>query len=453
MPRIPAALRRALVVLAAALTVAGSLAAAGAAAGAGGAQDAATRVDILPVSGNIDPPVMAGIREVLDRAADGGAALAVLQVDTPGALSVDVSEIVEVVRASEVPVAVYVGPGLVRAQAAGAGVFLLAAAGVGAVAPDATVGPAVPADVSASGDPGAERAELARLLRDLPQDLDAPAAADLLAGEAVDAERAVELGLAAVVADGLQPLLVDLDGIEIARAGGSTVLRLRPDELDVRLHSLGPLRRILHATAAPTLVYLALAVGLALLLFEAFQPGFGVAGVAALVLLAVAVYGVWVMPVSWWALLALVAGLLLLAVDVAVAGLGVPTAAGAAAFAVGSAFLYVPEGLRLTPWLVGGTTAAALVFFVVVMTIVLRAQAGPDPEAVRALVGRSGVVRSILNPEGHVYIDDALWRARATGGERVTVGTPVRVHGVDGPVVLVEVATDGEKAQTTASTS
>jgi membrane-bound serine protease (ClpP class) len=45
----------------------------------------------------------------------------------------------------------------------------------------------------------------------------------------------------------------------------------------------------------------------------------------------------------------------------------------------------------------------------------------------------------VLNPEGHVYIDGALWRARWTGdARRAKVGTPVRVHGVDGPVVLVE---------------
>ena len=52
---------------------------------------------------------------------------------------------------------------------------------------------------------------------------------------------------------------------------------------------------------------------------------------------------------------------------------------------------------------------------------------------------RAGIVRSVLNPEGHVYIDGALWRARWTGDtKRAKVGTPVRVHAVDGAVVLVE---------------
>jgi membrane-bound serine protease (ClpP class) len=69
---------------------------------------------------------------------------------------------------------------------------------------------------------------------------------------------------------------------------------------------------------------------------------------------------------------------------------------------------------------------------------VLRAQAGPEGVAVEELVGRAGVVRSILDPEGHVWVDGALWRARWTGPEqRTKVGTPVRVTGVEGPLVLV----------------
>ena len=81
----------------------------------------------------------------------------------------------------------------------------------------------------------------------------------------------------------------------------------------------------------------------------------------------------------------------------------------------------------------------ALAFFVFVMTSVLRAQAGPEGVTVDDLVGRPGIVRSVLNPEGHVYIDGALWRARWTGDtKRAKVGTPVRVHGVEGAVVLVE---------------
>jgi membrane protein implicated in regulation of membrane protease activity len=65
----------------------------------------------------------------------------------------------------------------------------------------------------------------------------------------------------------------------------------------------------------------------------------------------------------------------------------------------------------------------------------------------------------MLNPEGHVYIDGALWRARmegprdsaggSAGGmvDSVRVGTAVRVHDVDGAVILVAPLDGGQRAE------
>jgi membrane-bound serine protease (ClpP class) len=133
--------------------------------------------------------------------------------------------------------------------------------------------------------------------------------------------------------------------------------------------------------------------------------------------------------------------MLLYGVDTALARLGTLTAAATAAFLVGSLFFYDSDVIRVNPWLAGTATFSAALFFVVIMTVVLRAQAGPEGLSVEQLIGRPGLVRSVLNPEGHVYVDGALWRARWTdtdGPKRLKVGKPVRVHGVDGAVLLVE---------------
>jgi membrane-bound serine protease (ClpP class) len=237
-----------------------------------------------------------------------------------------------------------------------------------------------------------------------------------------------------LTAQGLEPLLVELDGVSV----GDATLQVRPDEVEVRFHSLGLVRRVLHAATTGPFVYLLLVLGLGMLLFEVFQPGFGVAGVAGVVTAGIGVFGLTVLPVTWWAVALVVVGLVLYAVDTAIAGFGPVTVAATAAFAVGSANFYASEVLALPWWLVTIAAAAALAFFVFVMTSVLRAQAGPEGVAVEDLVGRPGIVRSVLNPEGHVYIDGALWRARWTGDtKRAKVGTPVEVHGVDGAVVLV----------------
>ena len=394
-----------------------------------------TFVEVLPFDGFVDPPVTAQIRDVLEQAADEGADLVILQVDSGGGVSTDVEDLVGLIDDSPVPVAVHVGPLGTRPQASGAAGLLWLAGHVRAASADASVGPISPADF-AVGDSQVD----AELTRELVERAGAdPQLAEQLLEGPVDTEQLEEAGALTLGAQGLEPLLVDLDGHVVTTATGERELHLAAGQMEVRFHSLGLIRRLLHAATTAPFIYLLLVVGLGMLLFEAFQPGFGVAGLAGLVTAGIGLFGLWVLPVVWWGVALVVLGLLLYAIDTAVAGFGPITVAATAAFVVGSLNFYAADALALPVWLVVATALAALIFFVFVMTVVLRAQAGPEGVAVDDLVGRVGTVRSVLNPEGHVYIDGALWRARWTGqARRAKVGTPIRVHGVDGPVVLVE---------------
>jgi membrane-bound serine protease (ClpP class) len=416
----------------------------------GGAQAEQRRVEILPLRGGfLDPPVAAQFLDVLELAEREGAELVVLQLNARGGVSVDTAELAARIAESPIPVAVYVGPIGTGPVAAGAAAAVFLAAHVRALAPDAAVGALEPLDLRAldagvpsplellaatprtPGTPGARDATPSDELR---ATLDA-----LVLGE-VDADALAAVGLGRITT-GVEPLLVELDGTTVATAAGDVVLRLRPDEVQVRFHSLGLLRRLLHAATTAPFVYLLLVLGLGMLLFEVFQPGFGVAGLAGVITAVVGLVGAFILPVRWWAVALVVLGLLLYAVDAAVAGFGPVTALATASFAAGSWWFYAAPALQLSWWLVALTTITAFIFFVLVLTMVLRAQAGPEGTDVADLVGRVGVVRSMLNPEGHVFLDDALWRARFSGEGGAKVGTTVRVHAVDGPVILVEAHT------------
>lgn len=431
-----AALRRTVLLVALVAVVLATLAAVLAPVGALAQEEGdpgSTSVEILPLRGGfIDPPVVAQIQDVLELAERDGSALVVLQYTSPGGVSVDVDELLRTIESSPVPVAALIGPLGTGAEAAGVAGLLWLAADVRALSLDATVGPLDPADLTDLDGSYPVGTRTDAFLTAAGADL---ALAERLLTEAVPAEDLVAAGVVSLTAQGLEPLLVELDGVTI----GDTTLRIRADEVEVRFHSLGLVRRVLHAATTAPFIYLLLVVGIGMLLFEVFQPGFGVAGLAGVITAAIGVFGLWVLPVTWWAVALVVLGLLLYAVDTAIAGFGWVTLAATVAFATGSANLYAADALALPWWLVAGTTVLALVFFVFIMTSVLRAQAGPDGVTVDDLVGRPGIVRSVLNPEGHVYIDGALWRARWTGeAKRAKVGTPVRVHDVEGAVVLVE---------------
>ena len=437
MSALTAALRRVLLVAVLASLTLGFVASVAVAQDVDDVDDAVDRrrVEILPLRGGfIDPPVRAQISDVMETAEADGSELVILQYSSGGGVSLDLDEVLAEFEAATVPVAVLVGPLGTGAEAAGAAGLLWLAADVRAVSTDASIGPLDPADLADLGGdyPIEERATA--LIRAADGD---PAIAGRLVDHAVSAEELLDAEVASFVTPGIEPLLVELDGVAVAP--GEPELQLGADQVEVRFHSLGLIRRVLHAATTAPFIYLLLVVGLGMLLFEVFQPGFGVAGLAGVVTAAIGVFGLFVLPVTWWAVALVVLGLILYAVDTAIAGFGPVTIAATVAFAVGSWQFYAADALALNGWLIAATTLAALVFFVFIMTSLLRAQAGPEGVSVEDLVGRPGIVRSVLNPEGHVYIDGALWRARWTGDrKRAKVGTPVRVHDVDGAVVLVE---------------
>jgi membrane-bound serine protease (ClpP class) len=53
------------------------------------------------------------------------------------------------------------------------------------------------------------------------------------------------------------------------------------------------------------------------------------------------------------------------------------------------------------------------------------------------LVGAKAVVRSPLDPVGHVFVQGALWRARAADSDEFQVGDEVVVEKVDGLTLTV----------------
>jgi len=386
-------------------------------------------VDVLPVRGFLDPPVAAANRSVIADAEARDAELVVIQVDGPGAISADVDGLLGAVRDATVPVVVFASPQQgISAEAGGLYGMLWATAPLRAMSEIATIGPIAPLDL-ASGVRPDQDAEDRLAAIGAEGALDAPRTAAALE----------DAGAVDVVASNVAGMLAELDGAEVTLADGTTTsLELGTEDVNVRLHSLGILARLLHAAAAPAFIYMLLVFGLGTLAFELFQPGFGVAGFAGLVMLPFAVFGLFVLPVTWWALALLLVGLALYSLDTAMAGLGWVTAAATAAFGVGSWFLFGTGVLRVPAGLAIVMTLTVLVFFVVVLTVILRAQAGPEGVDVTDLVGRHGIVRSVLNPEGHVYVDEALWRARTADGQKMRVGTPVSVSGVDGAVLLVE---------------
>ena len=216
---------------------------------------------------------------------DGAVAL-VLQLNSKGAV-VDqgrLDELVHRIHVVPVPVDVWVGPS--GSRATGDATALLAAARTTGVAPGS-------------------RVEVTRTLLG-GRSLGGKAAV----GDDVSAGEAHDLHLVDNVAPDIGEFLLGLDGVQ------STVVHPKggkPERHPVTQARFGQLPitgQLLHTVSSPPVAYLLFVIGLALMLFELFTAGVGVAGLVGAGFLVLGCYGLAALPTNPWAI-----GLLLLAMS------------------------------------------------------------------------------------------------------------------------------------------
>ena len=406
--------------------------------GTAGAQDTPS-VLVAKVDGSIDRTLASYLVGSVEEAERTGATL-VLQLDSAGTLDQDAVALAERIHDASVPVIVWVGPA--PAKAAGAGLLLLYAASLGAVAPGAGVGPLEPLDLSGDEAPVSER-EVEALATGWVRERgrEAPLA---FPDRPVPARAALDGNIASVAAVSITDLLAQVDGRTVGTADGPVTLRTKiatseaEPRVTVRFTDLGPFDRVLHAASSPTWIYVLLVLGLAALAFEATQPGFGFAGFTGVGMLALAAYGLTVVPFSPLGLGLLLAGIALLTLDVRLRKLGPLTLAGMLTFVAGSVLIFggVADEIDVSPWLIGSFSVGALLYWGFGLTVAMQSR-DRLTSTQRGLVGLVGEARGELRPDGPVFVKGALWRGRSSDGP-IPAGSRIRVRGVDGLILTVE---------------
>ena len=407
---------------------------------------ASSRADVLKVvvDDAIQPVTAEYIGRALETAATNHDQAVLIELNTPGGLVDSTRDIIEKLSSSPVPVIVYITP--TGARAGSAGIFILEAADIAAMAPGTNAGAAHP--VTLFGKPDET------MMKKIEND-----AAALMRSVAGKHGRNVELAESAVresksfteqesldkklieyISPNEQDLLRQVSGKSFKRFNGTTVT-LDLASQPIRDYPMTLKLRILSYLMDPNVAFIILAIGALALYMEFNHPGAVIPGTVGVVFLLLAAFSLNLLPIRFAALALILGAFALFALEAKFASHGVLTIGGIALLVIGGMLLVdgpIPEmRVRLVTALAVSVPLGIITAFL--MSIAVRARRNKVVTGQQGLIGEIGIAETALSPNGKVFIHGELWDAVSTLS--VPAGERIVVRGVDALTLRVDPVT------------
>jgi membrane-bound serine protease (ClpP class) len=432
---------------------------------------------LLEVKDAIGPAVSDFITRGIERAAKDQAQLVIIRMDTPGGLDTAMRDIIQAIVGSPIPIATYVAPS--GARAASAGTYILYASHIAAMAPATNLGAATPVQIGGPGglpggkdspldgegeapsedaedEQGKDSSKAAKpqpgtamerkiindavaYIRGLAQMRDRNAEwaeAAVREGASLSAADALERGVIDLMAVDVPDLLRQLDGRSVQVMGyerklattGAALVVVEPDWRS----------RLLAVITNPNVAYILMLLGVYGLFFELANPGNILPGVAGAICLLLALYAFQVLPVNYAGVALILLGLAFMVAEVFVPSFGALGIGGAVAFIIGSVILMETDvpGYGVSLPLVVSFSLLSAVFFMTVMTMVVRQRRQPVVTGHEEMVGSIGEATDAFAESGHIRVHGELWQAQSSAP--IAKGQRVRVRALEGLTLLIE---------------
>ncbi len=409
-------------------------------------------VDVVSFDQEVDTASARFLTGAIQTAHDDGAALLIIEMDTPGGDLDSMKAISQAILASPVPVAVYVTPAGGRAASAGA--LIAYSAPIIAMAPGTRIGAASPVDSAGDNLPSTLDAKVKNDLLAMVRSVQkayhrtiAPAEQTVTNAASFTDEEALDNGLINLRATSRDDLLSQLDDTSVVMFSGKTVL----------LQVVGLPVTVLEPTFAdqvqaffldPTVLFLVFIVAAVCIYLELAHPGAIVPGTIGAIALVLFLLGAGTLDPNWAGLALMLLAIVLLGIDVRVPTHGVLSIGALVSLALGS-FIFFDTGVDrgsqpLSPVIIGGVVIGVGLIALIVLQFVIRSQRWPVRTGSAGLVGQQATVLTSLAPEGRVRVMGEDWSARLTQVDAppIEAGASVRVVRVEGLKVLVEPTSD-----------
>jgi len=241
-----------------------------------------------------------------------------------------------------------------------------------------------------------------------------------------------------VIAKDIDDLLAQIHGRSVTTTAGEVRLETK----GARVVELKPnwKMQVMSAITDPNIALILLMIGIYGILFEFWSPGAIVPGVIGGISLILALTALTVLPVNYAGLALLLFGIALMVAEAFSPGFGIAGLGGIAAFALGALFLFDPEQSDIpiaVSWqVVAGLAILSATFFAGVLSFAVRARHRPIRTGAEQMIGSTGAVVSWADNTGRVQVDGEVWEARSS--QRLSKGQKVRVISRTGLALTVE---------------
>ncbi len=401
----------------------------------------------IRVNGPIIPIVADYIIRGVDYAQKEDSIL-IIELDTPGGLDKSMRIIIRKILDSSVPVVIYVYPD--GSRAASAGVYMLYAAHVAAMAPSTNLGAAHPVSIGISGG-GDEKKEDKTMTEKVTNDAVAyiKALADKRGRNATWAEDAVRKsvsitsrealkeGVIDIVARDTFDLIKQLDGRTVKLASGDVVLK--PTQSPPKTLPMTGIESFLLIISDPSIALILMMLGLSGLAYEFMSPGAILPGVVGGICFILALYSLGSLPINYAGLFLIIFAVILFIADVKAQSHGVLTIGGIISMVLGTVLL-IPAGytyLAISKAVIIGVTVLTSGFFIFLVAMVAKSLRSKPVSGKEGMIGMTVKAISDIGEHGTVALGGEIWNAEAVG-DVINKGEKAIIMEVQGLILKVK---------------
>lgn len=426
----------------------------------------------VEIDGPITPSAMETLTSAIETASAANAEALLIVMDTPGGLVSSMDDMIREILSSKIPVLTYVGPP--GAACGSAGVYLMYASHIAAMAPATNIGSATPVQIGGGGSPapqdpnatpekktqpagdripetaGADdslnmkrkllnhaRAQMRSLAEYHGRNKDF-AVRSITHAENLTSNEALRRGAIDLVAETEAELLAKVDGRTVRMSDGPRKLnvadaRIERIEADFR-------RNILNFLANPNVAMIFMMIGILGIFAEIYHPGAIFPGAIGAICLLLGLYAMQSLSVDYTGLALIALGIVFFILEFSIMSYGLLSIGGTLCLILGSLMMYRSGGAFM---------GASIVLFVItslstgalmagVVYLAAKSHRKPVVSGQEQMLNETGESQTEINTlGGQIYIHSEIWQAR-TKGASIAEKQPVRVVAIDGLLLWVE---------------